>query len=67
MAFHNLGQGYSIMFARKPQEKQILRGSADVREKKLLQHSPAANEQLLVAHDHRMLAIGIVDIEPYIL
>lgn len=49
---------------QKEHERKVLRGTSDLKQRKVLQHSPALNEILKNAHDHRMLAIGVVEIEP---
>lgn len=63
MALHNTGRG-RIAYAAKKREKETLKGTADIPEKKLLARSPTTKELILSDHDHRMLSIGIVEIEP---
>lgn len=63
MAFHSIGRGRSALCPRKS-EKRVLRGLVDFKEKKLLTRSPTTKELIFTDHDHRMLAIGIVEIEP---
>lgn len=62
MTLHNGTKGSA--FATTNQEKRVLAGAADKYERKLLQRSPAGKELIFANHDHRMLAIGIVEIEP---
>lgn len=45
-------------------ERQILRGISDLRRHKLMQRSGAINELFMNYPDHRMLAIGVLEIEP---
>lgn len=45
-------------------EDEILQGVTDVKEPRLLQRSPLGKELLIGEHDHRMLAIGIVNFPP---
>lgn len=63
MVAHNIAKTKTTFFMRKG-EKRILKGSADVQEKKLLTRSPTTKELVVTDHDHRMLAIGVVEIEP---
>lgn len=63
MALHTFGKTKKP-FVPKPREMRVLRGTADIPEKKLLSHSPTTKELVLSDHDHRMLAVGIVEIEP---
>lgn len=63
MELRTLRKGKAL-FVPKPREMNVLRGPADITESKLLSHSPTTKELIFSNHDHRMLAIGIVEIEP---
>lgn len=63
LALHRGIRG-GMSFTRQRGENRVLRGTADKVEKKLLQRSPAVRELILANHDHRMLAIGLVEIQP---
>lgn len=40
--------------------------TSDLKQRKLLQQSPALHEILLKHHDYRILTIGVSEIQPYI-
>lgn len=63
LMLHSFGKSRPIFTARKG-EARVLKGTADIKERKLLTHSPATKELIFANHDHRMLAIGIVNIKP---
>lgn len=63
MALHAFEKS-KASFVPKPRELRVLRGITDFTERTLLSHSPTTKELVYSDHDHRMLAIGIVEIEP---
>lgn len=63
MALHNIGH-VGVAWSTNMNEQRVLKGIADIKEQKLLAHSPVTKEIVFSEHDHRMLAIGVVEIEP---
>uniref|UniRef100_A0A1Y1LF82 Uncharacterized protein n=2 Tax=Photinus pyralis TaxID=7054 RepID=A0A1Y1LF82_PHOPY len=49
---------------KSQEEENILYGTANIMEKKLLQHSLMTKELMLGQHDYRLLMIGVKQYEP---